>query len=138
MRNCSTMTEQTIQPKDDRMLTEGEVAERWGLSVSMMKRIRKAGDGPPFVLHGLWPRYLLSEVVKFEDGGLLTQAELATRWGITPRAVQKRDQGGQLKGRVKLCSLVRYRLNQIVAMEKAETRTKGAASMPWLKKRDGA
>lgn len=132
------MTDQTIQPKDDRLLSEREVAERWGLSVSTMKRIRKAGDGPPFILQGLRARFRLSEVVKFEDGGLLTQAELATRWGITLRAVQKRDEGGQLPGRVKLCSLVRYRLNQIIAMEQAQTHTKGGASVPWLHNRDGA
>lgn len=129
------MTDQTIQPKDDRLLTEGEVAERWGLSISMMKRIRKAGEGPPFILNGLRAGYMLSEIVKFEDGGLLTKQQLAERWGITLRALDWREAHGKTAGKVKLCSLVRYRLNKIVAMEQAQTQTKGVASVPWLNKR---
>lgn len=129
------MTEQTIQPKDDRLLPEREVAERWGISVRLMREIRRAGEGPPFIA-GHQARYWLSEILKFEDGGLLSQEELARRWGITMRGVQKRDQGGSLPGRVMLGSLVRYRLNQIIALEKSMTRTRGMANTP--KNRGGA
>lgn len=132
------MTDQPIQPKDDRLLTEREVAERWNVSARTMREVRRAGDGPPFVLNGNRARYLLSEVLKFEDGGLLTQEELAARWGITVRAVQKRDKGGVLPGRVKLSGLVRYRLNKIIELDRSQTRTKGVISVPQLNNRVGA
>lgn len=34
------MTEQTIQPKDDRLLTPRELAERWGVSLLALRKRR--------------------------------------------------------------------------------------------------
>jgi len=124
------MNEQTIQPKDDRLLTEKEVAERWGVSRDIMRKIRVAGDGPPFMVVGKGARYMLSNLVAFEGGGLISKQQLATRWGVTVRAIELRDKAGDLPAKLMLGRNVRYRLNDIVAIEKAQSRTSGRMASP--------
>lgn len=100
------------------ILTEAELAERWGVSPATVAKARKSGTGPkpfPATSH---PRYLLSVIEEFEDGGLISKKQLAKRWGVTVRTIEKRDAAGQVPGRVKLSGLVRYRLNQIIKHEK--------------------
>lgn len=124
------MNEQTIQPKDDRLLTEKEVAERWGVSRDIMRKIRVAGDGPPFMVVGKGARYMLSNLVAFEGGGLISKQQLATRWGVTVRAIELRDKAGDLPAKLMLGRNVRYRLNDIMAIEQAQHRTSGRMEGP--------
>lgn len=124
------MNEQTIQPKDDRLLTEKEVAERWGVSRDIMRKIRVAGEGPPFMPVGKGARYMLSNLLAFEGGGLISKQQLAKRWGITVRAIELRDKAGDLPAKLMLGRNVRYRLNDIVAIEKAQSRTSGRMASP--------
>lgn len=124
------MNEQTINPIDDRFLTTKELAERWGISVWSMKKMRRASEGPPFIVTRNQACYKLSEVLKFEDGGLLSKQQLADRWGIGVRALEYRDQHGELPGKVMIGGKVRYRLNKIIALEDAQSRTGGKLNNP--------
>lgn len=113
------MTEQTIQPKDDRLLTPRELAERWGVSLLALRKRRSQAPAYNPQLRG----YMLSEVVAFEGGGLVHRQKLADRWGIGIRALEKREEEGRAPRRVKVCGRSFYRLNDIVAFE---SKTKGA------------
>lgn len=124
------MTEQTIQPKDDRLLTAKEVAERWKVSAWCLRKMRIAGEGPAFIPFRNSARYKLSVIVEFEDGGLISKTELANRWGVTLRTIEMRDKAGMLSGRVMMGGRVRYRLNQIVAFEQEQTRAGGRIRDP--------
>lgn len=124
------MSEKTIQPQDDRLLNERELCERWKFSRGTMRKIRIAGEGPRFMPFGNQARYRMSDVIAFERGGLLTQRELAKRWGVTVRAVQKRDEGGGLAGRIKMAGSVRYRLDDIIELENQQSRTSGRMHNP--------
>lgn len=107
--------------KQDQLLTEAEVAKRLGVSERLVRSMRVAGTGPKHVLTvmGNQIRYKLSDVLAFEDGGLLKQEDLANRWGLSLRSVQQRDSAREIPGRVMLGRFVRFRLNQIVAYETA-------------------
>lgn len=108
--------------KHDKILSEAEVAKRLGVSERLVRAMRESGEGPRHVVAIMTgkPCYRLSDVLEFEDGGLLKLEDLARRWGITIRAVQQRDCERKIPGRVKLGKLyVRFRLNQIVAYENA-------------------
>jgi hypothetical protein len=121
---------ETVSPQDDRLLTEQEVAERWGIGIATMRKIRIAGEGPEFIQVGNGARYKLSVLQEFEGGGLLSQIQLARRWGITVRAVQKRDASGMLAGRVKMSGVVRYRLQAIEEIERQHSRAGGKLREP--------
>lgn len=124
------MTEQTIQPKDDRLLTEREVADRWGVSREIVKQMRIAGKGPAFIPVGNSPRYKITEIERFEGGGLLTMQNVAARWGVTVRNIQQRQEQGRMPDPVMLGARKRYRLNDLVALEKEQTRSGGRMSNP--------
>lgn len=113
------MTDKTIQPKDDRLLTPRELAERWGISLLWLRQHRSYA--PPYnsQLRG----YMLSDVLTFEEGGLLHRQELAKRWGIGIRALEKREKEGRAPRHIKVGGRSFYRLNDIVAFE---SKTKGA------------
>ncbi len=61
------MNDQTVKPSEDRMLTEKEVAERWGITQRTLFNWRKKGNGPRSMDIGGRPKYMLSEVVRFEQ-----------------------------------------------------------------------
>lgn len=115
------MTDQTIQPKDDRLLTPRDLAKRWSVTLWVLRKRRNAGEGPTYnrALRG----YMLSDIIAFEDGGLVPKQQLAERWGIGLRALEKREVEGNAPARLKIGGRSYYRLNEIVAMEK----TKGGA-----------
>ena len=52
----------------DRALTEHEVADRLAISVAMVRRWRRSGQGPKFRKLGVCVRYALSDVLKFWAG----------------------------------------------------------------------
>lgn len=68
---------------DDRMITEQELATRWGTSVRTIKRWRKEGGGlvpPSYPLgkkggFGQGVKYLLSEVIAHEQAAKSATAE---------------------------------------------------------------
>lgn len=116
------MNDQTAHPKDEPLkLTKSELAKRWGVSLHVLRVRRREGLPPHFnrALNG----YLLADVIAFEDGGLISKAELAKRWGIGEPAIDKRVEGVTIPPKVMLGGRVKYRLNQIVAMERAGSNT---------------
>lgn len=101
-------------------LTEADLAERWGISPGTVAKMRKAGTGPKTFGVDSRPRYLLSAVEEFEDGGLITKFQLADRWQMSVSGLEKKSAAGLVPGIVKLSGLVRYRLNQIIAFEQGQ------------------
>lgn len=65
------MTTQIVTPENDRMLSKTELSERWGVSVKTLENWRHAGKGPKCIAIGK-PRYLLSEVVRWEQENMTT------------------------------------------------------------------
>lgn len=108
------MNEQTIQPRDDRLLTPRELAERWGVSLLALRKRRSQAPAYNAQLRG----YMLSDVLAFEQGGLIHRQELAKRWGIGIRALEKREEDGRAPRRVKVGGRSYYRLNDIVDFER--------------------
>lgn len=101
-------------------LTEAELAERWGISLYVLRKVRATGKGPAVHIPGTVPIcYTLAAVTAFEDGGLLTVQDLANRWGITTRGVEKRAASGKLPEPVMLGASKRYPLNKILSIEGA-------------------
>lgn len=111
------MTEQTIQPKDDRLLSPRDLANRWGVSLWVLRHRRDEAPAYNASLRG----YMLSDVLKFEDGGLIHRQELADRWGISLRTLENREQQGTAPQSVKIGGRTYYRLNEII-----QTENKGA------------
>lgn len=102
------------------ILTETQLAERWETSVYVLRRVRATGKGPAVHIKGTVPvSYSLEAIKAFEDGGLITVTQLAERWGITRRGVEKRAASGKLPEPVMLGSSRRYQLNKILAIEGA-------------------
>jgi hypothetical protein len=100
------------------LLTEAELAERWDTSVYVLRRVRATGKGPAVHIKGTVPvSYSLEAIKAFEDGGLITVTQLAERWGITRRGVEKRAASGKLPEPVMLGSSKRYQFNKILAVE---------------------
>jgi hypothetical protein len=63
------MTNHTVSPEDDRLLTQDELAARWQVTVRHLQILRKAKKGPKHIVMGS-VRYPLSEVVKYEQSQL--------------------------------------------------------------------
>lgn len=88
------MNEQTVTPENDKALTETEVATRWGITRRTLYNWRRKNEGPRFFGIGKNIKYMLSEVVKFEqgnmrDGGLKRESSLpegASAKGVEARA----------------------------------------------------
>lgn len=71
------MTDQTVAPENDRMLTQTELAERWSVTKRTLNNWRREGKGPSFVVIGNL-RYPLSAVVAWEQENL-TQGAVKLR-----------------------------------------------------------
>ena len=63
------MSTPTVTPENDRLLTQDELATRWGVTVRHLQIMRKAKKGPKHIAMGK-PRYPLSEIVKYEQAQL--------------------------------------------------------------------
>ncbi len=68
------MNNQQVTPETDKALTEKEVAKRWGITTRTLYNWRVNKSGPKFFLVGTHVKYMLSEVVRYEqnnthDGG---------------------------------------------------------------------
>lgn len=92
------MNDQTIAPENDKALTEKEVAKRWGVTVRTLYNWRRKSEGPRFFGIGKNIKYMLSEVVKFEqnnmrDGGLKRESELPE--GASAKGVEARNNKGR-------------------------------------------
>src|SRR6516164_2471623 len=74
--NCTLRprTENCFMPEAPEVLTEYEVAELLRVQVSVVRRLRKQGRPPPFVMVGNHPRYPRSAIFAF-----LTAIESAPR-----------------------------------------------------------
>ena len=58
-----TIVEQALA---ERFLDEKQVAERWGVSLKLLQKMRQQGGGPQFVRIGRAIRYPLSVIVNYE------------------------------------------------------------------------
>ena len=63
------MSNQTVTPENDRLLTQDELAARWQVTVRHLQIMRKANKGPKHITMGS-VRYPLSEIVKYEQSQL--------------------------------------------------------------------
>lgn len=71
--NSGANGQNNIAPADELLLTEVQVAKRWGLaSPKKLQADRVAGVGCPFVRLGRAVRYRLSDLVMFERSNLRT------------------------------------------------------------------
>ena len=109
------MNDKTIQQKDDRRLSMRELADRWGVSLVLLRKRSKAGEGPAYnsAIRG----YMLSDIIEFEGGGLVARDALAARWGIGLRALEKRAVQGTAPAKVKIGNRTFYRMNDIIKIE---------------------
>lgn len=124
-----------MNAQQDRMISEKELAERWGITLDAVQRIRKNSKGPKFFAQHTTIRYLLSDVEKFDGGGLLSVKQLSERWGVSQRAVFIRISKSDLLERVVLgIRFVRYRLRDVLAYEQSFMRSGGCVVEPPAKK----
>ncbi|RYD65376.1 MAG: DNA-binding protein [Verrucomicrobiaceae bacterium] len=54
------------------LLTQRDVAERWRCSLRKLHRQRAAGEGPAFVRIGGSVRYLVEDILAFENSNRMT------------------------------------------------------------------
>lgn len=94
------MSTTTVTPENDRLLTQDELATRWGVTVRHLQIMRKASNGPKYIVMGS-VRYPLSEVVAYEqsklkEGGVVHEnrfPEGASMEGV--RARKNKSEGAQ-------------------------------------------
>jgi len=60
-------TSPKVSPKNDRLLTRRELAERWNLSERTLKRRDQSGDLSPITLSPRVVRYRLSDILAIES-----------------------------------------------------------------------
>lgn len=95
------MSTPTVTPENDRLLTQDELAARWQVTVRHLQILRKQSKGPKYIAMKS-PRYLLSEIVKFEQenmqNGVLHENRLpdgADMAGVRARIDKKNKQEAQ-------------------------------------------
>ncbi len=53
-------------PREQRFLNERQLAERWGVAVKSIQKMRYAGDGVPYHKFGASVRYAMKDILAFE------------------------------------------------------------------------
>ncbi len=56
-----------MNPEPERLLTEDELAKLWGVTSSLLQKMRHEGRGPRFVRIGRLVRYRMSDVMRYVE-----------------------------------------------------------------------
>lgn len=68
-----------MNSEQERLLTEGELAKLWGVTPSLLQKMRYEGRGPRFVRIGRLVRYRITDVTRYlEENCVSTKSQPAS------------------------------------------------------------